>query len=254
MSNDSQNIMEEHMLLELTNVDKKMSYFFADDTDIWDEYGYCSILPPHYNNFVRENKVMKSYNYAGFFDNPKITSYSETGVNENGSNYRANSFGEQIVSWEFKNVFDVGTGTISPNNELIMILLNKNDTVDLRVYTTNQIFTNTFRTGENTTVENGVIELISARAGDGIYWRSDAITDNFTWFGRHQAYIPKVLPQVLLEKTEYPLLDYKISSVQTDTIFRFGGSKETGWWQGYESRITQTVIVLFTIMHNETHL
>ena len=220
------------MLLELTNETKNMSLFFADDTDIWAQFDYTKTLPHCYPEFVQKYKTFKAYNYAGFFNNPEISSFSTNGVNENGENFKANSFGAQIVSWEFKNVFTKGENILSPNNELIILLLNKNDVLNLNVYTNNQVFTNEFYVGSNTFVENGVIELISAKSGDGIYWKSSEISETYFWFNRDQPYIVKNLPQVLLTEIEYPLQNTHISFAQTEAILQFGGSVELGSWDG----------------------
>lgn len=219
------------MILQLENKNKGLSVLFYERLDMLNIAGQSNTLLACYPDWVRSNLSFQARNLSGFFGNNTINPFAERGVNEDGTNFKANNFSARTVSWEFDNVTSKGNLPISPNNYLNVLLLEKNDTLTLSVFT-DSTYVNEFYVTENTNTELGVIELTTSTGSDGIYWKSQQITNEFKWFDRSNSVVPLELPKVLLMNPNYPLTDNIVNLAISEPKIIIGGSLTSGVWEG----------------------
>lgn len=229
------------MLIKITNENNGLSFDFMDNSDYAKLYGQDKTLLSCYDKFVNQSNSFIMLSSSGFFNNPIVTPFAIRGVNEDGINFKANSFSSKVITINFKNVFVNINNPLgfSPNNLLNSLLLNKNDILKVEVFTS-LTFSNTFFVTEETETEQGLIVLESAMGGENIYWKGDLGIVKKNFFSLFNSYITKNLPQILLNKKKYPFVFPIISQVSTSVKFKIGGSKTTGKWESIKVENTQT--------------
>ena len=135
--------------------------------------GY-SIKPHCYQQVVfdtQDNEAVNYllFNYSGFSGNNVIKSWTRNGIAVNGQVFKTNNFENKTIQWNFRPSF-LGSIEKSPMNFLNSVLMSKNTPLTVNVYTQKNMFTQDFYATEQTETETGLIQLISAYDGDGIYW------------------------------------------------------------------------------------
>lgn len=203
------------MIIEITNNLNNRKARFYDLTD-WQRYvnpnGY-SIKPLCYQQVVfdtQDTEVVNYllFNYSGFFGNNTITSWTRNGIAVNGEVFKTNNFANKTIQWNFRPSFK-GSVEKSPQNFLNSVLMSKNAPLTVNVYTDNNMFTQDFYATEQTETETGLIQMISAYDGDGIYWHDTEpviktatkyVNDNVD--DKPNAYIIKKLKYIPLHKKQ----------------------------------------------------
>lgn len=164
------------MIIEIVNKlnDRKARFYELGDWQrIVNPNGY-SIKPHCYQQVVydtQDTEVVNYllFNYSGFFGNNVITSWTRNGIAVNGEVFKTNNFANKTIQWNFRPSF-IGSLEKSPQNFLNSVLMSKNTPLTVNVYTDRNMFTQDFYATEQTETETGLIQLISAYDGDGIYW------------------------------------------------------------------------------------
>lgn len=207
------------MKIEIINkLNGRRAIFY--DLPEWNNNGHpiCAIMPHNYSDYVFDNQEKDCVhyilnNYSGFFDNNKISSWLKNGIGENGQVFKTNNFDNMLIQWNFIPAFKGTKEKISSANFLNSVLMSKNTPLTVNVYTSNNIFSQDFYVGEETSTENGAIQMISAYDGDGIYWHDEKptivtatkyVNDNNE---DSYPYIVKDLPYIPLWKHENQNLD-----------------------------------------------
>lgn len=165
------------MIIEVVNKLNGRTAQFCD-LPTWQRFNYqgWTLLPQNYGKFVNgerlENETQRYIlvNYSGFYDNNKIVSWTRNGIAVNGQVFKTNNFENKTIQWNFINATYGNTKDGSSANFLNSILMSKNTPLTVNVYTNENMFTQEFYSSEETSTENGTIQLISATDGDGIYW------------------------------------------------------------------------------------
>lgn len=164
------------MIIEIVNkLNGRKARFF--DLPSWNNDGHpiCSVMPHNYEQHVFDFKTSDNIdyilnNYSGFFDNNKIVSWTRNGIAVNGEMFKTNNFQNKTIQWNFIPAFYGTVKDGSSANFLNSILMSKNTPLTINVYTAENVFTQDFYVGEETSTESGAIQMISAYDGDGIYW------------------------------------------------------------------------------------
>lgn len=161
---------------ELINREAGRTAYFVD-LDGWRYYGnpWCGLLPHNYGECVNQNDYYYILNnYSGFYENNPIENFFKTGINENGEVFKTNNFGNKLLNFNFTPAFNKHHHQLtSAANYLNSVLQNKNKPLLLRVDTGNMVFQMEVVSTDQTATESGVIQLTSAKDGDGIYWTTD---------------------------------------------------------------------------------
>lgn len=209
------------MMIKLTNEQLGLTVYFMEDADISRIFGYHNLYGECYNEFVRKNNIFKMNSTTGFLENHAPVNYTVTGINEDGVSFKANSFEAKAISWAFKNVFTANQNKLSPNQLLQLTLENKNGTIRVDVETSNH-YHQEFYLSENTTLEGGVIELITANTGGGIDWIADDLIAKFYCYELGgEAMLPTTLPDILLNDIVYPWHFNVLSAIVSNPIITF---------------------------------
>lgn len=165
------------MIIEVINKLNGRTAQFCD-LPTWQRFNYqgWTLLPQNYGKFVNDERLENEtqryilVNYSGFYDNNKIVSWTRNGIAVNGQVFKTNNFDNKTIQWNFINATHGNTKDGSSANFLNSILMSKNTPLTVNVYTNENMFTQEFYSSEETSTENGTIQLISAKDGDGIYW------------------------------------------------------------------------------------
>ena len=198
---------------------------FFDYNDYMSLFGYKKLLNECYDCSVNDNYTFVASKFGGFFDNLPITSYSEVGVGEVGNTFVGNYFGSRILTINFKN--SIVGNEISPN-QILSVFTGISENLVMEV-TTDRTYTLICHFTNDTSIENGVLVLESSFVNGGSYWSAGNKID-FNYFYDTKSYIPKSMPQILLNPDWYPYKKQIIAQAIFPINLEIGGSK-FGTWQ-----------------------
>lgn len=219
------------MIIEIVNkLNNRKARFY--ELGNWQQqvnpFGY-SIKPHCYQQIVfdtQDNEVVNYllFNYSGFFGNNTINNWTRNGIAVNGEVFKTNNFQNKTIQWNFRPSF-MGSIEKSPQNFLNSILMSKNTPLTVNVYTNQNMFTQDFYATEQTETETGLIQLISAYDGDGIYWHdTEPVIKTATKYvndnsgPRPNGYIIKQLKYIPLHKKQPSLVNQNQLRLVVDTV------------------------------------
>lgn len=219
------------MIIEIVNKLNGRTAQFCD-LPTWQKLSYqgWTLLPQNYGKFINDERTKTEtqryilVNYSGFYDNNKIVSWTRNGIAVNGQVFKTNNFENKTIQWNFINAVYGNNQDGSSANFLNSVLMSKNTPLKVNVYTNENVFSQDFYPSEETSTENGTIQLISAYDGDGIYWHDTEpviktatkyVNDNFT--PRPTPYITKKLRYIPLHKKQQSTLQKNQLRLIVDT-------------------------------------
>lgn len=212
------------MIIEIVNKinDRKARFYELGDWQrIVNPNGY-SIKPHCYQQVVydtQDTEVVNYllFNYSGFYGNNVITSWTRNGIAVNGEVFKTNNFANKTIQWNFRPSF-IGSLEKSPQNFLNSVLMSKNTPLTVNVYTDRNIFTQDFYATEQTETETGLIQLISAYDGDGIYWHdTEPVIKTATKYVNDNSY-PRPNPYIIKKLKYIPLHKKQPSDVKANQL------------------------------------
>lgn len=212
------------MIIEIVNnLNNRKARFY--DLSEWQKYvnpnGY-SIKPHCYQQVVfdtQDSEIVNYllFNYSGFFGNNTITSWTRNGIAVNGEVFKTNNFANKTIQWNFRPSF-IGNVEKSPQNFLNSVLMSKNAPLTVNVYTDRNMFTQDFYATEQTETETGLIQMISAYDGDGIYWHdTEPVIKTATKYVNDNA-DPKPNPYIIKKLKYIPLHKKQPSIVKPNQL------------------------------------
>lgn len=220
------------MIIEIVNKLNGRTAQFCD-LQSWQQLNYAgwSLLPQNYSKFVNDERLENEtqryilVNYSGFYDNNKIVSWTRNGIAVNGQVFKTNNFINKTIQWNFINATYGNLKDGSSANFLNSVLMSKNTPLKVNVYTDKATFTQYFYPSEETSTENGAIQMISAYDGDGIYWHdTELVIETATKYVNDNAdhksnpYIIKKLKYIPLHKKQNILVKPNQLRLVVDTI------------------------------------
>lgn len=221
------------MKITIKNTNKNMQCIFYSNSDFKNLFGYSNLHKSiNYDSFVNKTMTFNSFNEAGFLDNSPINPYTTQGIKENGVNWKTSVFGSKVISWNFKNVFNVSDGNIygiSPSNFLSSLILEDKDLIRIEVET-DQLFYQDFFATDNCSVESGVLEFETAVGGE-VYWNAKPYDVTKYFLGFENETIPFVFDpdKILLNQTNYPFKAQLLTGDRQFPSIKIGGN-DTGTW------------------------
>ena len=220
------------MIIEIVNKLNGRTAQFCD-LPSWQRMNYAgwTLLPQNYGKFVNDERLENEtqryilVNYSGFYDNNKIVSWTRNGIAVNGQVFKTNNFENKTIQWNFINATYGNFKDGSSANFLNSVLMSKNTPLTVNVYTNNAMFTQDFYPSEETSTENGTIQMISAYDGDGIYWHdTEPVIETATKYvndntePKPNGYIIKKLEYIPLHKQQRSLVNPNQLRLIVDTI------------------------------------
>lgn len=220
------------MIIEIVNKLNGRTAHFCD-LPSWQKLNYAgwTLLPQNYGKFVNDQRLEEEtqryilVNYSGFYDNNKIVSWTRNGIAVNGQVFKTNNFENKTIQWNFINATYGNLKDGSSANFLNSVLMSKNTPLTINVYTNNAMFTQDFYPSEETSTENGTIQMISAYDGDRIYWHDTEpviktatkyVNDNSD--NKPNAYIIKKLKYIPLHKKQEIIVKPNQLRLVVDTV------------------------------------
>lgn len=220
------------MIIEIVNKLNGRTAQFCD-LPAWQRLNYAgwSLLPQNYGKFVNDKRLEEEVqryilvNYSGFYDNNKIVSWTRNGIAVNGQVFKTNNFENKTIQWNFLNATYGNLKDGSSANFLNSVLMSKNTPLTVNVYTSQNKFTQDFYPSEETSTENGTIQMVSAYDGDGIYWHdTEPVTKTATKYvndnadDKPNAYIIKKLKYIPLHKKQESIVKPNQLRLVVDTV------------------------------------
>lgn len=219
------------MKVKLTGLSSNIELLFVDHVSYNRLFGYTNTFC-NYNHTVSETLVFTMWSPSGFNDSLPIEIFKDKGVGEKGSAYRGTSYGDKVIAWNFKPSF-IAHQNVSPH-KILNALVNSGEIVEVKV---NDIYTGHYVFENNTTSEGGLITMVNADVNNGVFWSKGIVIDEFFVFER-APYIPKTLPQVLLNDITYPLKIEITSETEVNPVVTIGG-EINGIWNSFDLKINE---------------
>lgn len=215
------------MKIKLKGLTSNIELLFVDHYSYDKLFGYVNTFC-NYTKNVGDTLTYTMWSPLGFNDSLPIDIFQDKGVGEEGSVYRGTSYGEKLISWNFRPSFTVSAYNISPQ-KILNALVNSGELVEVTV---NDVYKATYVFENNTTTEGGLISMVTANTDNGVYWSKGNVNREF-YLLEGYPYIPKTLPQVLLNVDTYPLNMTIMVETETLPITTIGG-EINGSWDSFE--------------------
>lgn len=211
------------MIITLTNNLNNRSVQFMDYPHFNKLFPFCMTFQKNISTPAQQGVYLLA-NYSGFTDNNVIENWTREGISQNGEVFKTNNFQSKLLQWNFH--FDnsqlVGKDT-STQNILNSVLMSKNTPLLLEVETlTGNKFKMDVYVSDQTSTENGTIQVISANDGVGIYFKKDKPTTklitptiNDCMKENSKPFLPLKLPQSITEKRGGCVPGYFKSIIET---------------------------------------
>lgn len=235
------------MIVQLRTTTSNLIATFMDHKTFVYNYGY-----KNYNSCYACNTIntlnFKATNFAGFWDNLKPNPETDKGVGEIGSVWRGSSFDERLITWNFTPIINNSPNSISPQSYL-NAMINTNEVVEVIV---DNNFKGYFYFLNDTTTEGGVISMATTDVNNGVFWSGGTTTKSW-YFLETNPYIPKTLPQVLLNPDIYPLVIEIFSEARQVPKIKIGG-KLHGIWESFNFETSEQTLFYDNTINQDDYI
>lgn len=217
------------MKIKLTGLSSKITINFVDHFSYEKLFNYTNTFCNYAKN-VSDTLTYTMWSPSGFNDNLPIEIFKDKGVGERGSAYRGTSYGDKVISWNFKPSF-LANQNVSPQ-KLINALVNSGEIVEVEV---NDTYKGYYVFMSDTTTEGGLIAMENADVNNGVFWSKGIIALEFKVLEGYP-YVPKTLPNVLLNDSYYPMDMRIVTETQVNPIVTIGGETH-GFWTSFDLKV-----------------
>lgn len=235
------------MKVKLKGLSTNIELIFVDHFSYTKLFGYNNTFCDYAKN-VSETLVYTMWQPSGFNNSLPIETFQDKGVGEIGSAYRGTSYGEKVITWNFKPSFLTQNG-VSPQ-KIINALVNSGEIVEVEV---NDLYKGYFVFSNETTTEGGLISMFTANTNNGTFWSKGFIAKDLYVLEQYPM-LPITLPQILLSNTSYPMQIQIISETFINPKITIGGDVN-GTWTSFELKINDDQTLTYdNSTNNDTYI